>query len=405
MDEISGIENLNDILIVDDNALNLEVLGSMLRLQGYKARPAISGEIALRAISLMAPDLILLDIRMPGINGFETCLRLKANPLTADIPVIFLSAATDLEDKILAFQAGGVDFITKPFQAEEVLARVRIHLQTRQLQSRLKYQNKHLQSLVNKSVAQLIDADRESRRRIDEIAHLNRHISSSVYSAAIAHDLRQPLAAILSNAEAAELYLQQDPPALETVKEILVDIRRDNLRASQIIQRMRSLMNKTESDIQDQDVNAIVQEVVHLLGSEAQLRHVTISLECAPMTMLVTGDLIQLQQIVMNLLINSIEAMAEVPESQRAIFIHTHCIDNAYVEISVLDHGTGFKENLRQAFESFFTTKPQGMGMGLSIISSLIHLHNGQISAEDGPHGGAIVRVRFPLKAVLPLAL
>ena len=129
------------IVIVDDNPSNLRILSSMLEQAGFKVRPALSGELALRSVAAGAPDLILLDIRMPGMDGYETCRRLKSDERTRDIPVIFISALSETEDKLAAFQAGGIDYVAKPFQAEEVLARVRTHLQLRRMQQ-------HLESLV-----------------------------------------------------------------------------------------------------------------------------------------------------------------------------------------------------------------------------------------------------------------
>ncbi|HJW27595.1 MAG TPA: HD domain-containing phosphohydrolase [Rhodocyclaceae bacterium] len=125
------------IVIVDDNPNNLRVLSSMLEAAGFDVRPALSGELALRSIALSPPELVLLDIRMPGMDGYETCRRLKADDRARDIPVIFISALSETEDKLAAFQAGGVDYVTKPFQSEEVLARVRTHLQLYRMQQHL----------------------------------------------------------------------------------------------------------------------------------------------------------------------------------------------------------------------------------------------------------------------------
>lgn len=129
------------IVIVDDNPNNLQVLSSMLQQAGYKVRPALSGEIALRAVAASPPDLILLDIRMPGMDGYETCERLKADANCRDIPVIFISALNETDDKLAAFRVGGVDYVAKPFQTEEVLARVRAHLQLYRMQ-------RHLEGMV-----------------------------------------------------------------------------------------------------------------------------------------------------------------------------------------------------------------------------------------------------------------
>lgn len=150
---VNNVSNLDQpdgasIVIVDDNPDNLEVLEGLLQSAGYKVRPALSGEVALRAIELNPPDLVLLDIRMPQMNGYETCLRLKADPRLCDIPVIFVSALSDTDDKLKAFEVGGVDYVTKPFERAEVLARVKAHVQLRRMQV-------HLESLVESRTAEL----------------------------------------------------------------------------------------------------------------------------------------------------------------------------------------------------------------------------------------------------------
>jgi signal transduction histidine kinase len=392
------VETPPRIMIVDDTPENLTLIKNMLNDRGFDIYVLPSGPLALRAAEKIVPDLVLLDITMPEMDGYEVCEHFKKDPRLSDVPIIFLSALTDASDKIKGFQAGGVDFITKPFQFEEVHARVMTHLKIRNLQQRLEYKNTHLQELVDAKVNELSIAHRESRKRLAEIAHMNRNITSSVYSAAIAHDLRQPLAAILSNAEAAELFLQQDPPALQEVKEILADIRRDDQRAGQIIQRMRSLLNKTETEIQELNINDIVHDVVKFLSGEAKMRHVAVSVDVVPSALYVMADKVQLQQVLINLMLNSMDAMSGTPYAQRAISIRSMDADSSHAEVIVTDTGVGFDENIAHVFESFFTTKPQGMGMGLSITASIIHAHNGQIWAENGHAGGAIVHFRLPLQ-------
>ena len=151
------MNELGSVLIVDDNPNNLQVLMALLEQAGYKVRPALSGEVALRAIEVSLPDLILLDVRMPGMNGYETCRRLQANEKSRDIPVIFISAMDDMEDKLEGFRAGGVDYIAKPFQAEEVLARVMTHVQLRRIRC-------HMESMVKERTVQLSQS--ESRYRV-----------------------------------------------------------------------------------------------------------------------------------------------------------------------------------------------------------------------------------------------
>ncbi len=159
------------ILIVDDNPGNLQVLSSMLQQAGHKVRPALSGEIALRSIEASPPDLILLDIRMPGLDGYQTCERLKADPRCRDIPVIFISALTDTDDKLAAFQAGGVDYVTKPFQTEEVLARVKAHLQLHLLQQSLEGLVEDRTGELRSAVAALEASRRQYRCMLGQTIH------------------------------------------------------------------------------------------------------------------------------------------------------------------------------------------------------------------------------------------
>ena len=151
-------EQPSDILIVDDTPANLKLLSGMLVQRGYKARPVPNGALALQAIQSKPPELILLDINMPGMNGYEVCRRLKASEQYRDIPVIFLSALGETEDKLRAFEAGGVDYISKPFHFEEVDARISTHLKLRRLQRDLEDHNRRLSELVQKQVKEISDS-------------------------------------------------------------------------------------------------------------------------------------------------------------------------------------------------------------------------------------------------------
>ena len=139
---------IHDILIADDTPEHLTVLRQMLAEQNYMVRPALNGEIAIKAANESPPDLILLDIRMPGMDGYEVCQQLKSEEKTRKIPVIFISALNELDDKVKAFSLGGVDYITKPFQTEEVLARIKTHLKLRNLQKKLEDKNAQLQNAL-----------------------------------------------------------------------------------------------------------------------------------------------------------------------------------------------------------------------------------------------------------------
>ncbi|KQV80660.1 hypothetical protein ASD15_12030 [Massilia sp. Root351] len=382
-----------DILVVEDTPASLQLLSKLLTDAGYRVREAPNGELALWSAQAQAPELVLLDIRMPGIDGYEVCSRLKKMPGLDEVPVIFLSAHSDTDDKLRGFQVGGVDFISKPFQFEEVNARVMAHLKIRRLQQQLAAHNDQLQ--------------RESRQRLAEIAHMNRNASASVYCAALVHELNQPLAAIMSNAEAAELFLKMDPPALADVEEILGDIRRDDRRASELIQRMREMLKKSDPVAQRLDLNEAMAQVAALLGSEARMRRVQLHTEPAPLPLMVSADPVQLQQILINLVLNGMDAMGEPPQGgaaaaparPRRITLCARRRDAAMAEVQVSDHGCGFGGNRERLFESFFTTKAHGMGLGLSIAAAIVQAHGGRIWADNNPGGGATVGFALPLAA------
>lgn len=173
------------LLIVDDNPNNLQVLSAILEDAGYKVRPALGGEIALRTIAASLPDLILLDIRMPGMDGYDVCRQLKADPRTREIPVIFISALTETDDKLAAFRAGGVDYVAKPFQAEEVLARVRTHLQLYRMQQ-------HLEGIVTERTQELKDAFASLQQ---SQARYHRMLEQTIQAIALTIEKRDPYTA------------------------------------------------------------------------------------------------------------------------------------------------------------------------------------------------------------------
>jgi signal transduction histidine kinase len=391
-----------DILVVEDTPASLRLLTSLLEKAGYRVREAPDGELALWSARAQPPELILLDVRMPGMDGYQVCRQLKLQPLLRDVPVIFLSAFGDTDDKLRGFDAGGVDFIAKPYDFLEVSARVAAHLKLARLQKLLAWQNEHLQQLVEAKAEDLartrIERDlaaRESQQRLAEIAHMNRNASASVFCAALVHELNQPLAAILSNAEAAELYLRQDVPPLDEVAEILGDIRRDNGRASDLIARMRAMLRKSEAAAVSVDVDALIGATVKLLGAEARMRKIALHYASASAPLPVSADPVQLQQVLVNLILNSMDAM-HASAGERAIEIRAAPAGAQQIQVQVCDRGCGFGANLQHVFDAFYSTKQHGMGLGLSIASTIITAHGGRAWAEHNPEGGAIVSFVLP---------
>lgn len=236
-----------------------------------------------------------------------------------------------------------------------------------------------------------------NRQHHAELARVARVSTLGELSSSLAHELNQPLGAILSNAEAAELFLQQDPPPFDELRDILAAIRKDDERAVEVIQRMRTLLRKHELESQPLAVNALVEDVLRLVNADAASRQTALAADLAPDLPPVQGDRIHLQQVLLNLILNAMDAVAKQPPENRRLAVRTRRLGEGAVEISVADSGMGIEpDNLPRVFEPFFTTKQTGIGMGLSISRKIVEAHQGRISAENHPAGGAVFRVTLP---------
>jgi two-component system, LuxR family, sensor kinase FixL len=241
-------------------------------------------------------------------------------------------------------------------------------------------------------------AEHEAEQRMSELAHVNRHATVGELSASLAHELSQPLGAVLANAETVEQIVSSPSPDIEGIKEILADIKRDSMRAGDVIHRVRGMLKKAPSEVKNLNLNDVVGEVFDFLSVQASARDVILSNVPAPQKLQVNGDPIQIQQVVLNLVVNGMDAMAGAPNGQRKIIGRTAQLDDAFAEISISDSGPGISaDNLEKVFDPFFTTKPEGMGMGLSIARTIIEAHGGRIWAENQATGGAVFRLALPL--------
>jgi signal transduction histidine kinase len=203
---------------------------------------------------------------------------------------------------------------------------------------------------------------------------------------------------MLSNAEAAELLLNANPPDLEKVKAILADIRRDDQRAADVISRLRALMRKTEPEPQLIDVNDVVRVITDILRAEAASRGVMLSADLDPRPLRARADPVHLQQVVLNLALNGMDAMLSRPAGRRQMNVTTALADAETIKVAVSDSGTGIPpDRLKGIFEPYFTTKRQGMGLGLSIARTIIEQSGGRIWAENRPDGGATFSFTLPV--------
>jgi signal transduction histidine kinase len=240
-------------------------------------------------------------------------------------------------------------------------------------------------------------AEVEARQRMVELAHVNRYAAAGELTTSIAHELNQPLGAILTNAETAELMLRGASPNLPEIADILADIKRDDQRASEVIRRLRRVLKKTPFEIRDIDLNQTVREAMGFVGDLARGQRVVLNYVPAVTELHVKGDPVQLQQVVLNLIMNAIDVVSNVDLRKREISVTTVHAD-ACAEVRVADTGPGIAPgDLKTVFDPFFSTKPQGMGMGLTIARTIVEAHQGRISAENQPSGGALFTVRLPI--------
>jgi len=240
--------------------------------------------------------------------------------------------------------------------------------------------------------------ERATARQRDELAHLSRVAMLGELSGSLAHELNQPLTAILSNAQAAQRFLAQSPPRLEKLAEILADIVKSDHRAGAVIQRLRSMLRKEEAQRHPLDINDVVEESLRLMHSDLMNRRVVVSTNLDDALPVVDGDRNQLQQVLLNLVINGCDAM-DGQHVDRRLLVQTRATAQGSVEIFVADRGAGIPvADLERVFEPFVTTKPQGLGLGLAICRSILEAHGGRLWATNNADRGATLHCELPAK-------
>ncbi|MDB9373155.1 hybrid sensor histidine kinase/response regulator [Nodularia sphaerocarpa] len=414
-----------DILIVDDKLENIRFLSDFLSKHNYQVRKAINGQAALTSVKSLPPDLILLDINMPGMGGYEVCQHLKNYPETAEIPVIFLSAGNEINDKILAFEAGGIDYITKPFNLEEILVRVQTQLKVQQLQQNLRDRNQEIQSMLlelQKTEAALIQKEKL--------------VNASQITAGISHEINNPLSFILGNLKPASeysenlitliaLYQNAFPDATPEIQNFIEYIDLDFLvtdfrsiisslntgaeRIRSVINAMHIFSRIDESGIKPINIAETIESVLVILRYQLALNNGSVSISVVKNyadTPELIGQANLLNQALLNILQNAIQAIESKINSvidssfKPTIWINTSTTEQQQIRISIKDNGIGIApENKPRLFEPFFTTKPPGKGVGLGLFTSyqiITEFHQGTLTYHDCPEGGSELIIEIP---------
>ena len=369
---MSQILGKNRILIVDDQSSNIKVIGETLK-GIYEIQFARSGKEALSMVAESPPDLILLDIMMPGIDGYEVCRRLKNEHKSSEIPIIFITARDDALDEAKGFKLGAVDYITKPFNPEIVKARVKTHIE-------LKRHRDHLHEIVRERTSQLIHSDR--------LATLG------TISAAVAHEIKNPLFFISGNAELVQHYIATGKyeTAVEKADKILEGTR----RISRLVDYLKGYARNKDADRRRTLVADVVNDSLDLVGYRLKQSRVTVSCSDIPQDLAVRCDLQKLSQALVNLMGNALDAMGS---SEGLIRIGV-AKNGGEVLISVRDSGPGIDpEKAESIFQPFVTSKSkeQGTGLGLFIVRHLVEEHDGRVEITKNGKDGAEFTIALPL--------
>ncbi|MEH2159973.1 MAG: response regulator [Nostoc sp.] len=411
------------VLVVDDNPANLQVLSSFLDQSSFEVWAARSGEKALQRLENDdLPDLILLDVMMPGIDGFETCKHLKSNPRLQDIPVIFMTALSETAEKVKGLQLGAVDYITKPFQYEEVLVRIENHLKLRNLTKTLSAKNAELQQ----TQTQLIQAEK--------VAALGQ------LTAGIAHEVNNPISFIAGNLNFVEQYVQEvlsllhlyqkyfpEPPdeiqiaiqkgelnfLLDDLSKIIQSMRVGTERVTEIVSYLNNFSRHREAGKKLANLHEGLESTLLILGHrfEQKADHPAIQLvkeygklplvECFP------GEI---NQVFMNLICNAIDAIEEIYKSSNldinyqyggVIKIKTEVVGEQVI-LRIADNGSGInKAESTKIFDAFYTTKPvgKGRGLGLSIAYQIVvNNHQGKLTYHSQSREGIEFIIELPIR-------
>lgn len=399
----------NSILVVDDVPINIKILLEILTQAGYRVSVAKSGISALEKVEESLPNLILLDVMMPGIDGFETCRRLKTNPKTKDIPVIFMTALSDAVNKVKGLQLGAVDYITKPIEHEEVLARINVHLELRRTQLKLAQEEKM------SSLGQLVAGiSHEINNPINFISgnliHAQKYIEDLMQLLHLYEiHTKTCIPEINAFSEKIDLdFLKEDLPQLLTSMKI------GSERVEQIVRSLRLFSRLDESACQLVDLHECIDSTLVILGSRLKDTSTRLAINIIkeygdlPLVECYAG---KINQVLMNLLANAIDAIdeaiekAEVSATQESptIWIHTTVTDNeqsALIEIA--DNGIGMSQEVqKRIYEQFFTTKPLGKGTGLGMAIAheiIVDKHGGTLEVTSSPGKGAKFAIAIPIR-------
>ena len=379
------------ILIVDDNPQNLQVLAKILQENNYEIEFATNGEAALKWLKDRKFDLILLDINMPGMNGFEVCMKMRSNPDLNNMPVIFLSADTDRESILKGFDLGAQDYVTKPFDSRELLARVRTHLALKDSLGKLENLNRSLEEKVTERTQQLKEAN--EKLEVSNIKLLNLDRAKTEFLHLVSHEIRTPLNGILGPME-----LLKDTPNAHEISDLIeiLDMSVKRLERFSIDALLITRLKTKQSDIKKDKINlqALIDEVLEDGKEKFLPANIHIKRIGKLSTGLIEGEAELIKKCIDEILDNAVH----FSPVNASIEINTYTKGQSVIcEIS--DNGKGFgKDIINKVFELFVTGDDYNdnkIGIGLPIAKMIMEGHGGIIIIGNNPNGGAFVKLVF----------
>ena len=366
---------MSKILVVDDNVTNLKVVNEILADCDYEVFFASSGERALEIVSRVTPDLILLDVMMPEMNGFETCKRLKETADSSDIPVIFITALNDSENLVKGFNAGAVDYVTKPFNRAELLARIKTHIELREMQ----------QEIVDKNA-----------RLEDALKFKNQVISMA------SHELRRPLTMIIMLAQMIERTCKKESldTAVKDCQTISQQVKAATNMLNEFILMAKSELQKVRFRPTSVNVKELCAEVIDAAKLLPNAKHEVIFKFDSPIEV-IKADPILLKHILENLISNAIKYS---PEADSVDFFFDS--DSEIATFTIRDYGIGIpKKNQVTLFDAFVRADNasdfEGCGLGLSIVKQFVEMHGGTITFSSIEGKGSTFIVKLPIEPAL----
>lgn len=374
------------ILIVDDTPRNLQLLAEILYDEGFEIGVAESGFAALEYLDEIKPDIILLDIMMPGMDGFETNKKIKEMPECADIPIIYLTAKTDTESTVKAFKSGAADYVTKPFNASELIARVRTHLELQSKKNELAEMNIGLEKLVEAKTEEL----RKANKQLSEL-----DTTKSYFIGLMAHELNTPLTGIIGGTNIIK-EMSNDPDTREFADLVLASAERLH-RFSQMSRLIAELsLEHYRYNVESRDVNSFILDITENFKRNHVGKPIEVYCNVPDTEYKISLDYSLIEKMIVELLDNAYKFTDKGS-------IEVCCsADKYFYTVEIKDTGRGFTEKaLENAFKLFesdeLMSHSDGLGLSLAISKMIMDHHSGTVSARNNPTGGACITLKFSI--------